>query len=206
MTDWPAMLLLGATGRNAGKTSFACALIRRLSEQGPILGLKVTVIRDEEGCCPRGGVGCGVCGALAAPFELAKEVLPGSDKDTRRMLAAGARGVWWLKVRREALAEGIDALRQVVDPGLPIVCESNSLRLALKPGLFLMIHHTTCAQIKETARAVLPLADRLVLSDGQRHDPDPSRIRFHQGHWEQAPSPAAESHTLFFSILTTATA
>lgn len=186
MNAWPSMLLLGSASRNCGKTHFACRLIESWAPRRRILGLKVTVIRDEEqgSGCPRGGEGCGVCGSLGAPYELAEELLGGDDKDTRRMLAAGAHQVWWLRAHRLALEEGIRALRSRLDPTLPLICESNSLRLALEPGLFLMIQNPLCPAVKATARAVLGLADRIVLSDGSRHDLDVARLRFQAGRWQ----------------------
>ncbi len=183
MTSWPTMLLLGATGRNLGKTTLACRLIRETAAGGAVVALKVTVIRDERAGCPRGGAGCGVCGALDGEFQLTEETRPGADKDTRRMLAAGARRVWWLRVRREALAAGIEALRACIEPNTPVVCESNSLRLACRPGLFVMIRDGHGGQVKATAGAVLSLADLLLSSDGTRHVPDPGQLTFLHGRW-----------------------
>lgn len=183
MLSWPALLLLGATQRDCGKTHFACSLIERLSRSRPVLGLKVTVIRDEDSACPRGGAGCGVCGQLQLPYELCREHLTGTDKDTRRMLAAGASAVWWLRVRQDAVEEGIKALWTEVDPAWPVVCESNSLRRTLTPGLFLMIRDDRRAAEKATARAVMPLADLIVRTDGKRHRPGPEDLDFMAGRW-----------------------
>ena len=51
------MLLIGAAARDAGKTTFACGLIERLARQRPVVGVKITVIRESGGCA-RGGLGC----------------------------------------------------------------------------------------------------------------------------------------------------
>ncbi|MDD5656728.1 MAG: hypothetical protein PHF00_05680, partial [Elusimicrobia bacterium] len=45
----PNMILVGAARREAGKTEFACAVIRALSERGvSVVGAKVTVVRPGE--------------------------------------------------------------------------------------------------------------------------------------------------------------
>lgn len=177
------MLLVGSVGRNLGKTTLACHLIKACSFAHPVTGVKVTVIREEEACCPRGGSGCGVCGGLEQPFLLTEEQVEEGDKDTRRMKAAGARKVWWLRVRSRALEEALDVLEERIGPGNAVICESNSLRLAVHPGLFLMVCDDADGPVKATARAVIHLADRQVRTDGRRHDLDTRHLSFHHGSW-----------------------
>lgn len=184
MLTWPTLLLVGSAQRDNGKTRFACDVIRRVSRRTPVLGLKVTVIRGVESACPRGGAGCGVCGQVRQGYELSREHLADDRKDTRRMVAAGASEVWWLRVREDAVEEGIQALWREVDVTRPAVGESNSLRRALVPGLFVMIQDPGRRGWKETAKEVAGLADLRVSTDGERHHPDPGVVDFVDGTWK----------------------
>jgi molybdopterin-guanine dinucleotide biosynthesis protein A len=169
-THVPGMLLIGSTGRNVGKTALACEVIRRFREKHPIIGLKVTVIREDDSGCPRGSEGCGVCASLDAPFLLTEETNRDGRKDTSRLLLAGANRVYWLRVRSSCLQEGVTAMLEQIGPGALTVCESNSLRHAVRPGLFLMVSNGRTGACKATARAVMSFADRVVVSDGDHTD------------------------------------
>jgi len=177
------MLLLGSAGRNSGKTEFACAVLRKLAADRPIVGIKVTAIRKKDGSCPRGGKGCGVCSSLTGEYCIDEETNADSTKDTSRLLAAGADRVFWLRVMTAHLSSGIAALMDMIGPDAICVCESNSLRKAVKPGLFLMVRDRHSRRYKESARAVSDNADRTVLSDGKSFDIDFADIRFANGKW-----------------------
>jgi hypothetical protein len=177
------MLLIGATGRHAGKTEFACGLLRHFVRTQPVTAVKITVIRETGGACPRGGVGCGVCTSLNGNYDIMEEADRTGPKDTMRLLRAGANRVYWLRVRDMHMEAGLAALYGLIDPQTPVICESNSIRNAVEPGLFLMVKDKRSSACKESARAVAPLADRTVLSDGEQFDLAPDRIDFHAGRW-----------------------
>ena len=183
MIDAPHMLLMGSAGRNSGKTTFACALIKRLSGAHALFAVKVTTIQDREEVCPRGGEGCGVCVDFEEAYNITEEQVRGGVKDTQRLLGAGARAVYWLRVRKEHLAEGAAALMKCVGTDVPVICESNSLRQVLAPGCFLLFRHADATTIKATARAVLPLVDRTVLWDGARFDLDVAEVFLSGNRW-----------------------
>ena len=122
------MLMIGSAGSNVGKTELACTLLGRFSKSCDVIGIKVTTIRDKEGQCPRGGEGCGVCSSLEGVYSIVEEFDSSSEKDTARLLAAGASRVFWLRVREEHLLEGITALLDVIGHNVVSICESNSLR------------------------------------------------------------------------------
>jgi molybdenum cofactor guanylyltransferase len=183
MLTVPRMLLIGSSGRNSGKTTFACDLLRRFGRTEPITAIKVTVIRERDGTCPRGGEGCGVCASLEGEYAITEETDLHGQKDTSRLLAAGAQQVFWLRVMAEHMEAGLSALLQLIDRDMPLVCESNSLRLAVEPGLFLMVRDATSDTFKASARDVAGYADRTVDSDGHRFDVDLDAIHFTAGRW-----------------------
>jgi len=177
------MLMIGSAGRKTGKTELACALIRKFSKDRDITGIKVTTIEERDGQCPRGGQGCGVCPSLDGDFCITEETDSSSDKDTARLLAAGASQVFWLRVMKTHLEEGLAALPDIIGADAVSICESNSLRLVVKPGLFLMVQGSNQEVPKSSARAVMRYADRIVISDGDNFDFDIDRTKLVNGKW-----------------------
>jgi len=179
----PGMIMVGSGDRNAGKTEFACSLIRKFDSQTDVIGIKVTAIADPRSGCPRGEDGCGVCVTLEDDYCIIKETLSKSDKDTCRMLAAGASQVFWLRVLKPHLAEGIKALLDIIGDDAISVCESNSLRQVVEPALFFMLKGKTGSTHKSSAKAVSHYADREVVFDGNDFDLSLDEIELVGGGW-----------------------
>jgi molybdopterin-guanine dinucleotide biosynthesis protein A len=177
------MLMIGSAGANIGKTELACAIIRKFSKITPITAIKVTTIKAKDGQCPRGGDGCGVCSSLEGNFCITEETNKDGNKDTARLLAAGAGRVFWLRVMKTHLKEGLAALLETVGSDAVLVCESNSLRQIVEPGLFLMVRDQGQRVWKDSARGVKRYADAVVVSDGSGFDFDTNRIKLARGKW-----------------------
>lgn len=178
------MLMIGSAGANVGKTELACAILRKFSRAGKdIVGIKVTTIDERDGQCPRGGEGCGVCSSLEGVYLITQETDPASAKDTARLLAAGAGRVYWLRVLRAHIEEGFAALMEVVGPYATSICESNSLRRVVEPGLFFVAERKGVKTWKPSALEVKQYADRIVISDGSSFDLDIDRIVLDNGKW-----------------------
>ena len=183
MIKLDGMLMIGSAGANLGKTELACALIRKFSGDSNIVGIKVTTIEERNGQCPRGGNGCGVCSSLEGDFCITRETDDSSDKDTARLLAAGASRVFWLRVMKTHLNEAVTALLDLIGPGAISICESNSLRQVVQPGLFLIVKRHDSKAWKKSAEDVKKYADRIVVSDGAGFDFDTNRIKLTGGKW-----------------------
>lgn len=183
MMEIPNMIILGAAGRNVGKTEFACELIRRYARTGTVVGIKVTTIKEKDGKCPRGGEGCGVCSSLAGNYMITEEREGPPAKDTIRMLRAGAEKVFWLRVLQDHLEEGMRDLLSRIPANACLVCESNSSRAVVKPGLFLVIREAGSTTIKDSCRKVIEHADQLVSFHGTGWDFSPDQVVFEQGQW-----------------------
>jgi molybdopterin-guanine dinucleotide biosynthesis protein A len=187
----PGWLVVGAAGRNAGKTEFACAIIRTFQQVHPIVGVKFTAISDGESTCPRGRAGCGVCGALQGDFEISEERGENRGKDTARMLESGAERVFWVKCRRRRMHAALQALAPRLAPGTLVVAESNSLAQAVEPDLFLMVTNSRSSSVKPTAAEVMPLARRVVVSDHGAFGLSPRHLAVVDGAWHLAEASAA---------------
>ncbi|GHU43054.1 hypothetical protein FACS1894190_13120 [Spirochaetia bacterium] len=177
------MIMIGSGGRNAGKTFAAMELVRRFkteaAKNSPIrlIGLKVTGVEKSNGVCPRGGKGCGAC-AINGDFCLSEEKNNACDKDTSLLLAAGADKVFWLRCLRASFESGIAAFLKEIDPAgngkghdkTIIICESNSLRNSVLPGLFVMIKNNETP--KPSAASVADLADLSLQNPVSKDDLD----------------------------------
>lgn len=182
----PGLLLVGASARNAGKTTFLTRVVANLSRRHPLVAVKATVIRNQEdpGGCARGGTGCGVCRSLGSrPYILHEETGEDPDKDTAKLLAAGATKVLWVRIAEAHMAQARDALLDRIPPGVPIVCESNSFRRVVEPDLFLMMRRQGEPWMKESCRSLLHLCDREVQSDGVGWDLAPESLDFDDQGW-----------------------
>ena len=175
--------MIGSAGANVGKTELACSLIKRIGKTTDITGIKVTTIRAKDGQCPRGGQGCGVCTSVDGDFDIMEEADSNSEKDTARLLAAGAKRVFWLRVMKQSLEEGLTTLLDIIGPDAVSICESNSLRQVVEPGLFLMVKGRDSKTWKSSARDVKKYADRIVVAGPRGFDCDLDRIKLMSGKW-----------------------
>lgn len=158
------MVLIGATGRNSGKTTLAIQIIDAFKDKMPIVAFKLISIRNHGDICPRGGQGCGICKGLKGCFDIREENGTGT-KDTMLLKKAGAQKVYLIRAFKENIKEALeDALKLVPEDAL-ILCESNSARLVSKPAFFVMIQSSTASVIKPTAEAVMEYADVILSQD-----------------------------------------
>ncbi len=183
-------LVIGATGRNSGKSDLACAVIARFQRAHPIVGVKVTTIAGDERACPRGSEGCGACSGLEGEFEIREESGSQPGKDTTRMLEAGARRAFWVRCRSGGMRAALAALAPRLGPGTLVVAESNSLVGEARPDLFLMVSPAGAIAVKPTARAVLPFAQRVVVSRDRSFDLDLRHLGVVDGEWHLAEASA----------------
>jgi len=175
--------MVGAAGRNVGKTELACALSRRHAASATVIAIKVTSVDRNDGLCPRGGKGCGVCASLKQNFMITEETEGPEGKDTTRLLAAGAHRVFWLRALKTHLAEGFDALLDSLPEDALLVVESTSLRNHVEPDLFILAKDHDATAVKPSAQGVLHYADRVLLFDGSGFDFDTDRISVVGGQW-----------------------
>lgn len=154
------MIQIGSTGRNSGKTTLAKKLIAENSQRFSIYGLKIITISGHRGQCQRGEAGCGICTSIDEGYELIEETNRTGTKDTMQLLKAGCKKVYLLKVFHDHLLEGFLTFLQIVPRDTVIVCESNSLREVVKPGIFVMMANQK--SIKKTAANVIQYADLIL--------------------------------------------
>lgn len=177
-------IVVGSTGRNTGKTEFACRLIKQYSNQHKIIGVKVVAIeRNDDESCPRGGKGCGVCTSLNTDYEISEENIIDPSKDTSRMLIAGAHKVYFLKVDKDYLDKGFNALREIIPEDALVIIESNSIRKVLEPGLFIVIKNFEDRAVKESCAEVIDFADKVIEFNNMSWNFEPTRVLIKNNKW-----------------------
>lgn len=168
---FPQLLQIGSTGRNSGKTTVAKKLIETFNDY-PLVALKIITITGKRGVCQRGGTGCGICTSIDSGYELIEENNRRGKKDTMELLKAGVSQSFLLKAFEDSLFEGFEAfLRQIPSDAL-IICESNSLRKYVEPGVFIMMDNQK-RRLKPSSADVYDFAD-LIVTDAA--DPAIERI------------------------------
>ena len=151
-----SLLLIGSTARSAGKTTLACRIIDKFKDK-KIIAIKIAAIRTtdlknhkELGIDKKG-------------FAILEETEKTTNKDTSRMLTAGAKKAFLLCAKKENLNNAIECLLEKMPKDTIFICESNSLRKILEPAVFVIVKGK--GRIKPSAGQVLNYADRVIKSN-----------------------------------------
>jgi hypothetical protein len=161
----PHLLLIAGNGRNVGKTTLACKIIKRLSQTEEVLGLKISPhfhSFNETGI------------AFKNEYFTIYDEKQINTKDSSLMLQAGAKQVFFVMVEPEKLGKAIEKLIQLL-PHKPIVCESGGLHEFISPGLFLMVKRAGEKTVKTHFLKYSPI---MVNNNGEKFDLDIQNIEF----------------------------
>jgi hypothetical protein len=184
MITLDGMLMVGSTARKIGKTDLVCSLIKKFSKHRNIIGIKVTTIDNQNLQAHGHEENDETCFPPQKGFCITEEVKIDNEKDTARLLAAGASRVFWLRVLKEHLMEGAIALVDTIGQDTISICESNSLRQVIVPGLFLMLKSENPNTWKSSVQCVIEYVDKVVVSDGNNFDLNLEDIRLVHGKWK----------------------
>lgn len=134
MISVPEMIMIGGNSRNSGKTTMACNCISKLSASHEVVGLKVTSVRPgEEDLHGKHNED------FSAGFAIFEELNPDSNKDTSKMLKAGAAHVYYIRAEENFTKQAILYFLSTYVNKQLIVCESRSLSEIVTPGMFLVM-------------------------------------------------------------------
>jgi len=178
------ILIIGSTGRNAGKTEFACRIIEKHSAVKEIIGIKVIPVDKNEADCHRGIEGCGLCSSLTGDYKIIEEITTDSSKDTSRMLKAGAAKAYLLLVDRGFLKKGIQGILSQFPDNALMVIESNSIRKVIEPGLFIVIRESTNRSVKKSCADVIEFADKIVEFNNMNWNFHPDHVLIENDCWK----------------------
>lgn len=174
MTSFDNLLLISGAGRKTFKTTFACELIRHHRNNG-VVGIKISshFHTQSSGALPWKEV--------PGQYEIYEEHNPDGPRDSNRMLNAGAKKVYYIQCKKEALAEAFQSLLAELAPGCPIVCESGGLADIVRPALHIALKGdgTTGG-----GKDLHPLADMSVEKNEKGFSVLPERMVFQGGKWK----------------------
>lgn len=153
------LLIIGGSGRNVGKTTLALAIIRKISKETKVLGLKVSTHKHGEELFH--GTHTSL---LSDDYRISVETRMYPHKDTALMLDAGASSAYFIEASGHKVLEAYEKFKaQYNAVGQPIVCESRSLRKHVKPGLFILLVKED--EIKRDTNFYMSLADHVHIYD-----------------------------------------
>ena len=137
-----AIVVVGGSGRNVGKTSLICELIAALPE------FRWTAVK----------ITSHAHGARDAVWE---ETAAGQDTDTARYLAAGARRAFLVTAGDEELPIG--EMQAAIGSDTNVIFESNRIAGALKPNLCIGVLGGSAMESKPSFEPFYQNADAFVI-------------------------------------------
>lgn len=140
------LLIVSGTGRNTGKTSLSCKLISHFSHASSITAIKTTHHFH--------ALSYQMVWLKNAPeYSIFQDFDKNQEKDSSKMLKAGASNVFYIQSKREALGKAfLDLVKFIPEQSL-IICESGGLKDFIQPAVSILC-------IKEVSEILLaPQAD-----------------------------------------------
>lgn len=178
MIKTPVILLIGGSGRKIGKTTLATMIIEKFAKTHEIVGLKISNMMPGDEAFHGFHTH-----KLTRNFSILKENQSGK-KDSQRMLGSGARYSFFVRVQDQYIPEAFNALQDEIGKDAIVVCESNSLRSIIEPGLFLMVFDPDGKTNKTETENLLAMADvRLAAHDYTHFAETVSKIQLLKEGW-----------------------
>jgi|WetSurMetagenome_2_1015567.scaffolds.fasta_scaffold45182_4 hypothetical protein len=176
----PRLLLISGTGRNSGKTLLACRIIEKFGKTSTIIALKISshwhkiaqdskIITNEDN------------------LYIAEETDAGTQKDSSRMLAAGAKRSFFIVAADKHLLTAMHHIIEITANDDLLICESGGIRNWVEPGLFLMVSRNEQTDLKPAARKLTDFKHTWIPFDGRDFSFDINRIKVHHNHWKTEP-------------------
>jgi hypothetical protein len=171
------LLLIAGTGRNTGKTTFACNILRKFGLNYPIISLKITPHFHKN-------IESGKVIVDRAGLYIAEETDATTGKDSSLMLQAGARQSYFVMAKEEHLENAFQEIEKIIPTDSLLVCESGGLRHFVVPGLFFMMNKTDGEMIKPNSEKLKLIADRVITFDGEKIDFNLNMIVIKDKQWK----------------------
>lgn len=144
----PNLLLIGAANKNSGKTTLATSIIKKFSSGHKIMAIKIELLKSDD--------------PNYKSYRILEETKASSNTDTGKLLQVGADKVYLLKAKKENIKECFQSLLKKIGTKALMICESNSLRSFVIPGLFFIIKNSNNDLFKQSAINVKKFADQII--------------------------------------------
>ena len=163
-----ALIVVGGSTRNIGKTSVVAGLIRALK---PMHWTAFKITQFGHGVCSANGEACD-CETADHTIAISQERDASSGTDSSRYLEAGADRSFWVRTRQGQLAEAMPRIRKELSTAEHAIIESNSIVQFLRPDLYLSVLDPATVDFKDSARLFLDRADAVLLPTGELGRPE----------------------------------
>lgn len=176
MENIPNLLMVAGQQQNVGKTTLLCNLISHIRREQPVYAVKVTPHFHKN-------LDQAVQLTKRDHFEILVEKSYEGNKDTSRMLRAGAEKAYLLQAEGNGMLHGFLRLMEEIPAGAAIVCESAGLRENIVPGVFIMLRQLYCKICSIEDEKMFKLADRVVTYTVNGFDMAVSDLTFSHKQW-----------------------
>lgn len=168
-----AIIVIGGSGRGAGKTSLVCGLIRALPQ---VHWTAVKITSDDHG----------------RPTPVWEETAAGQQTDTARYLAAGARRALLVTASDSELGPIIQQILEPHSSHGAVIFESNRVLRHLRPDLCLAAASNLHGSHKPSFALVEQCMNATVTLGGHDHVIQGDRLHFHLASFERLSAPMQE--------------
>jgi hypothetical protein len=169
---YPNVLLISGSGRDTGKTTLACQLIRKICREEKVTAIKISPHFHEvdypEALAKQHG-----------DYAIYLERRSDRPKDSSRLLAAGAGTVYYVQARDNCLSDLWSVLYGWLDPQAPIIVESGGLHRLIRPGISISLRHADRDRRKHQSSD----ADIDIITSLEQLNSSIGRIIFRNGMW-----------------------
>lgn len=176
MKEFKNILLVSGSGRNCGKTTLACNIISKIAEKEKVVAIKISPhfhrMKNNHKLVAEG-----------FGFQIFRELNSESEKDSSRMLNAGASEVYFIQSEDADLAGIYEKLKQLCPEKSPVVCESGSFANVYKPGLHILVKGENADDLKKSYVTNLNKADFILTMDDFKIDDLNFEIEFSSQKW-----------------------
>ena len=155
-----ALIVVGGSTRNIGKTSVVAGLITALRERS-WTAIKIT--QYGHGICSADGKACD-CATADHTIAISEERDRSGESDSSRYLVAGAKRSLWVRTQQGELFEAMPRLRREIAEAGDVIVESNSILQFVRPDLFVSVLDPAVEDFKGSARRYLDRADLILMT------------------------------------------
>ena len=172
----PRLLIIAGNGRESGKTTLACILIRKFSQSVSVIAVKISP-HPHQPLLQEQNI------TNVKPVTVVEETDLQSGKDSSRMLVAGANRSFFVTSSDDQLENAFLKILDSVGEKPCIICESGGLRSIIEPGLFLIVNRKGRSGIKPATQRLMHTASVWITFDGENFDFDINRIFIDHEKW-----------------------
>ena len=144
-------IIIAGTGRNVGKTTLACNIIKKISETQTVIAIKFISLKKRDYKHEHH--------ANISTYEIFEETSVAGQKDTSKMLNAGASQSYLIVSQENYIEQAIERLKKILNKDTIVIVESARLRNFIKPKYFIVVDKAGAKNRKTYVNTLIPLAN-----------------------------------------------